>query len=106
MEVVASDGTWRFEPSPAGDLSVRIGAERVSLQLILTLDGEQEELREVQTLQALHRRVGLLEMTTHRFLDAGRRRQEFGYADGTRVTIDLDAGTWVVTPELPPAEKH
>jgi hypothetical protein len=60
----------------------------------------EEELRQVRTLGALHRHVGLLEMTTHRFLDAGRRRQEFSYADGTRVTIDLQADTWTVAPEL------
>ena len=67
----------------------------------LSLAPDEAELRRVRTVAALHRRVGLLEMTSHRFLDPARRRQEFGYADGTRVTIDLDADTWTVSPELP-----
>jgi len=67
----------------------------------LSLAPDEAELRRVRTVAALHRRVGLLEMTSHRFLNPARRRQEFGYADGTRVTIDLDADTWTVSPELP-----
>jgi hypothetical protein len=49
---------------------------------------------------ALNARVGLLEMTKHEFLDGGLRRQRFTYADGTAVTIDLDAGTYSISPEL------
>jgi len=49
---------------------------------------------------ALNARVGLLEMTKHEFLDGHLRRQRFTYADGTTVTIDLDAGTYAVSPDL------
>lgn len=66
----------------------------------LSLNPDVAELRQVRTMMALHRRVGLLELTGHRFLDPARRRQEFSYADGTIVTIDLESDTWAVHPEL------
>jgi hypothetical protein len=61
------------------------------------------ELARVRTVCALHRRVALLEMTRHEFLDASRRRQRTSFADGTRVTIDLDADTWQIEPPLTPS---
>jgi hypothetical protein len=39
-------------------------------------------------------------MTDHQFVDGSRRRQRTRYADGTQVTIDLDADTWEVSPAL------
>ena len=41
-------------------------------------------------------------MKRHAFLDALRRRQEFVYADGTRIEIDLDKDTFTITPALEP----
>ena len=49
---------------------------------------------------ALNVRVGLLELVGHEFLDGSRRKQRFTYADGTIVTIDLEAGTFAISPEL------
>lgn len=66
----------------------------------LGLNPGPEELARVRTVGALHRRVALLEMTRHEFLDAGRRRQRTTFADGTRVTFDLDADTWQIEPPL------
>lgn len=66
----------------------------------LGLNPNPEELDRVGTVCALHRRVALLEMTRHEFLDAGRRRQRTTFADGTRVTVDLDRDTWSVEPPL------
>ncbi len=66
----------------------------------LSLEPDEAELGRVRTLQALHRRVGLLELVAHRFLDDARRRQEFRYADGTTVVIDLAADNWSVHPAL------
>ncbi len=49
---------------------------------------------------ALSSRVGSMELVGHEFPEGSLRRQRFTYADGTAVTIDLDAGTWSVTPAL------
>ncbi len=49
---------------------------------------------------ALHERVALLEMTNHEFLDKNYRKERSTFADGTTVTIDRDAGTYEIKPEL------
>lgn len=54
----------------------------------------------MRTICALHKRVALLEMTDHEFLDKNDRRERTTFADGTTVTIDRDAGTYKITPEL------
>ncbi len=66
----------------------------------LGLNPGPEALDRVRAVCALHRRVALLEMTRHEFLDAGRRRQRTTFADGTRVTVDFDRDTWQVEPPL------
>jgi hypothetical protein len=48
----------------------------------------------------LHARIGLLEMTNHEFLDKSYRKERTTFADGTTVTVDSDAGTVVVNPEV------
>jgi hypothetical protein len=58
------------------------------------------ELSQVRRMCALHQRVGALELLQHKFLDAGYRRQEFTYADGTRVQIDLDKDSEVIAPPI------
>jgi hypothetical protein len=60
----------------------------------------EEQLPSVRRAAALHRRVGLLEMTRHEFLDAGRRRERTTFADGTTVTVDWDAGEVAIEPPL------
>ena len=55
-------------------------------------------------MTALHRRVGLLEMTDHKFIEPAGRRQQFAFADGTRVTIDLDRDSYEILPALTEAE--
>jgi len=60
----------------------------------LGLNPSAEELGRVRTVARLHARVARLEMTRHEFLDAARRRQQTTFADGTRVTIDLDRDEW------------
>jgi len=45
-------------------------------------------------------RVGLLVFVNHKFLDENYRRQEFSYADGTKVVIDLDKDQVDVSPRL------
>jgi hypothetical protein len=45
-------------------------------------------------------RVALLEMANHEFLDKNHRRERSTFADGTTVTIDRDARTFEIRPEL------
>jgi hypothetical protein len=59
-----------------------------------------EHLQQVLTLCALHKRVALLEMTKHEFLDDTHRRQRSTFTDGTQVTIDLDTDKWEISPPL------
>lgn len=54
----------------------------------------------IKALEQLNRRVALLEMTSQKFLDANRKREETRFADGTVVTVDWDAQSFTVTPEL------
>ncbi|SPE34845.1 hypothetical protein SBA3_2180002 [Candidatus Sulfopaludibacter sp. SbA3] len=51
-------------------------------------------------LAALHRRVGLLEMTNHEFLDKSRRKERTTFVGGTTVTVDWDANTVVIAPPV------
>ncbi|MCL4181009.1 MAG: hypothetical protein KJ072_25100 [Verrucomicrobia bacterium] len=90
-------GAWGI---PDTDLGFLHGLGNAGLPY-LSLEPDDAELERVRTMCALHQRVGLLELTRHRFLDASRRRQEFTYADGTRVTIDLDHERFDVAPPLP-----
>jgi catechol 2,3-dioxygenase-like lactoylglutathione lyase family enzyme len=71
-----------------------------------TMRGEPgTDVAKVRQLAALHERVGLLEMTKHEFLDAGRTRERTTFADGTTVTVDWTAKTVAVVPELPAAAR-
>ncbi len=60
----------------------------------------EKELVRVRTMSALHKRVGLSEMTNHEFLDESYRKQRTTFADGTKVAIDLDSDTFEITPKL------
>ena len=93
-------GAWGI---PEKDLGFLHGLGNAGLPYLSVAPGEVERTR-VRTLSALHRRVGLIELTTHRFLDEAQRRQEFRYADGTVVTIDLAADSYEIAPPLRPDE--
>jgi hypothetical protein len=49
---------------------------------------------------ALHKRVGLLQMTRHEFLDSNYRKERTTFADGTTVTVDWDSNNYKIEPEL------
>ena len=59
-------------------------------------------LDEARRLAALHRRVGLLEMVTHEFLDPGRQRERTTFADGTTVTVDWPTNRVEIKPDVAP----
>jgi len=91
-------GAWGI---PETDLGYLHGLGNAGLPYV-SLAPDEAELKRVRTMCALHRRVGLLELKRHAFLDAQRRRQEFVYADGTRVEIDLDKDAFTITPAIEP----
>lgn len=59
-----------------------------------------DQLASVRRAAALHRRVGLLEMTGHEFLDPERRHERTTFADGTTVTVDWETETVEIDPPL------
>jgi hypothetical protein len=64
------------------------------------LEGIERQRDVLRQMTMLHRRVALLAMTNHEFLDANFKRERATYADGTTVTVDWEAKTVQVSPEL------
>ena len=60
----------------------------------------EKEITIMKTIIALHKRVALLEMTNHEFLDKNYRKERTTFSDGTTVTIDRDAETFEIKPVL------
>jgi len=54
----------------------------------------------VARMSALHRRVALLPMTNHEFLDPNHQRERTTFGDGTTVTVDWTAKTATIVPEV------
>jgi Family of unknown function (DUF5696) len=54
----------------------------------------------MRQMGALHKRVGLLEMTKHEFLDGNYKKERTTFADGTTVTVDWDSMSFKIEPEL------
>ena len=54
----------------------------------------------ISQMTALHKRVGMLEMTGHQFLDSNYRKERTTFADGTTVTVDWDLNSVKIEPEL------
>jgi hypothetical protein len=57
-------------------------------------------MQAMRQVAALHKRVALLEMTHHEFLDKNYRKERSTFADGTTVTIDRDARSFEIKPAL------
>ena len=60
----------------------------------------KKSLALIKQMAALHKRIALVEMTNHEFLDAARKKERFTFADGTTVTVDGDENSVVVNPPL------
>jgi hypothetical protein len=54
----------------------------------------------MRLMMLLHKRVALLEMTRHEFLDANFKKERTTFADGTTVTVDWDTNAVKIEPEL------
>lgn len=89
-------GEWGI---PENDLGYLHGLLNAGLPY-LSLTPDAAHRKQVETLCALHERVGLLEMTKHEFLDSSHRRQRSTFADGTTITIDLNTDQAEITPPL------
>jgi hypothetical protein len=63
-----------------------------------------DSLNLMREMAALNKRVGLLEMVDHKFLDSDRHREQTTFADGTTVTVDWPAQTVDVEPPMTEAE--
>jgi len=60
----------------------------------------ERDMERMRTICALHKRVAVMEMTNHEFLDENHRKERTTFADGTTVTIDRDAKAFEIKPEL------
>jgi hypothetical protein len=69
-------------------------------ELPVANDTSEETLTLIRKMAALNKRVALLEMTGHEFLDANRSSERTTFADGTTVTVDWNAKTVQIQPDL------
>jgi hypothetical protein len=67
-------------------------------------EGVPAEAAKIRRWAALHQRIGLLEMTKHEFLDKNYRKERTTFADGTTVTVDWDAKSVDVKPDIAPGK--
>ena len=61
---------------------------------------DEKSMALIRVMSALHRRVAMLEMTKHEFLDARYHKERTTFADGTTVTVDWDTNTFKIEPEI------
>jgi hypothetical protein len=61
---------------------------------------DEKTISLIKTMMTLHKRIGMFEMTRHEFLDANYRKERTTFADGTMVTVDWDANSFRIEPEL------
>jgi hypothetical protein len=70
-----------------------------ALPITLPDDGGKA-LALIRQMAAVQKRVALVEMTSHQFLDEERRQERTTYADGTTITVDWTDDTVTVEPPL------
>jgi hypothetical protein len=88
-------GAWGI---PENDLGYLYGLAHAGMPS-LSIEPSEEELNRVRTMCNLNKRLALIEMTGHKFLDDGYHKQQTTFADGTVVSIDLDNETYKIAPE-------
>jgi len=59
---------------------------------------DEKSMSLIRTMMALHKRVGMLEMTKHEFLDANYKKERTTFSDGTTVTVDWDTNGFKIEP--------
>ena len=61
---------------------------------------DEKMLALIKAMMSLHKRVGMLEMSKHEFLDGNYKKERTTFADGTTVTVDWDTNSYKIEPEL------
>jgi hypothetical protein len=61
---------------------------------------DEKTMALIRAMMTLHKRVGMLEMTKHEFLDGAYRKERTTFADGTTVTVDWDTTSYKIEPQL------
>jgi len=61
---------------------------------------DEKTMSLIKAMTALHKRVGMLEMSKHEFLDGNYKKERTTFADGTTVTVDWDTNSYKIEPEL------
>jgi hypothetical protein len=84
-------------PYDASDLN---GLLNAGVPQMSSRNPEQPPLEKVRRMAALHKRLAHVEMTRHEYLDKNRRQERTTFADGTTVTVDWDAQTAKIEPDL------
>ena len=82
-----SKGAWGI---PESDLGFYYALGHAGLPY-LSIEPTEEELARVRTVAELNERLALVELVNHEFVGGNVRVQRFAYADGTRITFDMDA---------------
>ena len=62
--------------------------------------GEEQTMTLIKEMMTLHKRVGLLEMTKHEFLDTTFKKERTTFADGTTVTVNWETSSYQIEPKL------
>jgi hypothetical protein len=62
--------------------------------------GDDKTMALIRQMMLLHKRVGMLEMTRHEFLDNNYRKERTTFADGTTVTVDWDTNGLKIEPAV------
>lgn len=91
---MGEDGGWGIPKGDAGWLHCLLNAGMP----YVGLGPDEAQVARVQEACALNQRLASQEMVNHEFLDASHRKQRTTFADGTTVTIDLDAKTYAIAP--------
>lgn len=85
-------GGWGIADTDWGFLHALLNGGTIAF----AIDETEENIQRGQIALELHKRIGLLPMVKHGFLDNSYRKQFTEFADGTRVEIDLDADTYTI----------
>jgi hypothetical protein len=91
---MGEDGGWGIPKGDAGWLHCLLNAGMP----YVGLGPDEAQVARVKEACALNQRLASQEMVNHEFLDENYRKQRTTYADGTTVTIDLDAKTYEIKP--------
>ncbi len=61
---------------------------------------DEKTMSLIKQMSALHKRVGLLEMTKHEFVGEGFSKERTTFADGTTVTVDWNTNAFTISPDI------